>query len=65
MKTYSIVVTAMFVLLSTVCIGLAQEEKATKEDCMNLAKDAAAMMSDEGLEATLEKTNDKNGPFCS
>jgi cytochrome c len=38
-------------------------DKATKEECVAKCKEAAAMVKEKGLEATLQTINDKNGPF--
>lgn len=38
-------------------------EKATKEECVSKCKEAATLVQDIGLEAALEKINDRNGPF--
>ena len=39
------------------------KEQATKEECIAKCKEAAQMVLDSGLEATLEKIKDINGPF--
>lgn len=38
-------------------------DKATKDECVTKCKEAAAMVQEKGLDATLEVINDKNGPF--
>jgi glycerol uptake facilitator-like aquaporin len=38
-------------------------EKATKEECIAKAKEAAALIASDGLEVALEKINDPNGDF--
>lgn len=39
------------------------EEKATKEECIAKTKAAAQLMQEKGLDAALEKINEKTGPF--
>ena len=41
----------------------AAQEKATKDECVTKCKEAAQLVKDVGLEAALEKLNDKGGPF--
>ncbi len=38
-------------------------EKATKEECEAKVKEAIQMVKSDGLDATLKKIQDKNGPF--
>ncbi len=52
----------LFCLVSFVGISPAQE-KATKEECMAKVKEAVAMVKEAGLDATLAKINDPQGPF--
>ena len=55
---------AVFVWLffGITCFSTAAE-KATKHECIAKTKEAAKMISETGLEATLNKMNDKTGPF--
>lgn len=39
------------------------QDKATKEECVVKVKEAAAMIKESGLDATLVKLNDPKGPF--
>ncbi|WP_027362587.1 cache domain-containing protein [Desulfospira joergensenii] len=39
------------------------QEKATKEECIEKCKEAAQMVQEKGLDATLAVIMDKNGPF--
>lgn len=52
----------MLMILAVAGIAWA-EEKATKEECVAKVKEAAQMMKDAGVEATLAKINDPKGPF--
>lgn len=55
---------AVAAVLFVTCVSFAWAgEKATKEECMAQCKKAAALVKDIGLEATLKKVQDKNGPF--
>jgi len=38
-------------------------ENATKDECIEKAKAAAQLLQEKGMEAALEKVNDKTGPF--
>lgn len=44
-------------------VPMASAETATAEECIQKCKQAAAMVSEKGLEATLAAVQDKNGPF--
>jgi signal transduction histidine kinase len=63
MKKRSLMVTLvslfMFCIMGT---GIAAEN-ATKEECMAKCKQAADMVKEKGLEATLAVINEKTGPF--
>ncbi|WP_022669003.1 cache domain-containing protein [Desulfospira joergensenii] len=63
MQKLSRMMVAMLVIFLMVCPGLAAEKKATREDCVAVTKEAQKMILEKGLEATLEKINDKEGPF--
>jgi signal transduction histidine kinase len=52
----------LFCTIFSVGAALA-EEKATKEECVARVKEAATMVKEIGVEATLAKINDPNGPF--
>lgn len=59
-----ILTSMLIVCVSIVFAGFAvAADKATKDECMAKCKEAAAMVKEKGLEATLETINDKNGPF--
>ena len=55
----------VLVLSLIVCLSgfVAAGDKATKEECVAKCQEAAAMVKDMGLQATLEKIMDKTGPF--
>ena len=55
-------VLAVFCIISVAGVCIAQE-KATKEECVAKVKEAAALVKEIGLEATLKKLNDPNGGF--
>ncbi len=63
MKYLSFVMCVFFFLFFSYALGNAAGEKATKDDCVALTKKAAQMIKTEGLDATLEKINDRKGPF--
>ncbi len=63
MKHLSIYMLALFFICSPFSLVIAAGEKATKDDCVALAKKAAQMIETDGVEATLEKINDRKGPF--
>lgn len=46
--------------ITGVCLA---QEKATKEECVAKVKEAAALVKQIGLEATLQRINDPNGGF--
>jgi len=55
---------AAFVFLFTLGAGLsAAEEKATKEECMAKAKEAAALIKEVGIDEAKVKLGDPNGSF--
>lgn len=57
----------MVLLISLVAVFIMDTaiamEKATKEECMAKCKQAADMVKEKGLEATLKVLMDKTGPF--
>lgn len=59
------IITSALVLFFSFCFTetVFSEEKATKEECMAKCKEAAQMVKNIGIKATLEKIQDKNGPF--
>jgi signal transduction histidine kinase len=61
LKKFGTVLVAAFILF----IGgqALAAEKATEAECIAKCEAAAAMVKEIGLEATLEKVADKNGPF--
>jgi len=63
MKHLSLAVYVLLILLFIPTLCNAAGEKATKEDCVTLAKKAAAMINTDGLEAALSQINDRKGPF--
>ena len=63
MKHLSIYMLALFFIYFSFSLAMAAGEKATKDDCIALAQKAAQMMKTDGVEATLEKINDRKGPF--
>lgn len=63
MKNFSTITLAVLIIFFTICASLASETKATKEDCVAITQEAAKMIKEKGLEAALEKINDKKGPF--
>ena len=56
------VLLTVFIVMAFTGITVAGE-KATKEECIAKCKEAAKMVKEVGLEATLKKLNDKNGSF--
>ena len=60
----------ILIVLIVLMIGLISatplfaSESATKEECVAKVKEAVAMVKEIGLDATLEKVNDPNGPFA-
>lgn len=62
-KKISMTMVALLAIFSMVCSGFATEKKATKEDCVAITKEAKKMIKEKGFDATLEKINDKQGPF--
>ncbi len=56
---------AVLVLLlgSVMTSGAVAGEKATKEECIERAQAAAALLKSDGLEAAFAKLNDPNSPF--
>jgi signal transduction histidine kinase len=53
-------------LVLLVCAGLpalALAESATQEECIAKSKEAAQMLQEKGLDATVAAINDKEGPF--
>ncbi len=63
LSTATNVILAIFFICSSFSLATAAADKATKEDCVALAKKAAQMIETDGVEATLEKINDRKGPF--
>lgn len=59
------VLTCGLILILGLCfVGfVVASEKATKDECVSKCKDAAKMVKDVGLDATLEKIKDRNGEF--
>ena len=54
----------IFIVMASICPSMAAEnEVAVKEECIAKCKEAAAMVKEIGIEATLEKLNKKDGPF--
>ncbi len=59
-----LIISALVLFASTILLNTASaEEKATKEECIKMAKAAAEMLLKEGPEATFAKINDPKGPF--
>jgi cytochrome c len=56
------VISVMLITLFVTTIAMAGDS-ATKDECVAKNKAAAQLVLDEGLEAALEKINDKNGSF--
>jgi putative intracellular protease/amidase len=52
----------VWLLLGFTCYSIAAE-KATKNECITKTREAAKMISEIGLEATLKVINEKTGPF--
>lgn len=56
-----------FVFVGMVAMAFAAnvwaEDKATKDECVAKAKEAAQLVQEVGLEPALETLNDKSGPF--
>lgn len=56
-----------FVFVGMVAMAFAAHvwarDKATKDECVTKAKEAAKLVQEAGLETALETLNDKNGPF--
>lgn len=63
MKKNLITMAAVLFVFFTFCPGLIAGQKATEEDCVDITKEAAKMITEQGLNAALEKINDKKGPF--
>ncbi len=65
MKKISFMLCAtLAILLAVSSAGMgADQEKATKEECIAKCKEAAKLVKEIGLEAALKKMNDPNGPF--
>lgn len=60
-------ITVLFVLfvgcMNSAPLSTAPEKKATKQECVTKCKEAAQMVSQKGIEATLEAINNQKGPF--
>ena len=56
------VIAVLLITLMFTTIAVA-DDHATKDECVAKAKAAAQLVLDEGLEAALEKINDKDGTF--
>ena len=59
------IVAILFVLVLGICLAgnAIAEEKATKDECIAKTKEAAQMISDKGLDATIAEINKKDGQF--
>jgi len=55
------------ILMLFVCVFFAglvvAADKATKDECVAKCKEAATMVKEKGVEATLDAIKDRNGPF--
>lgn len=60
-RSLMVVAVVMFMLAGTFLAWAG--EKATRDECVAKVQEAAAMVKNIGLEATLEKIMDKNGSF--
>lgn len=57
-------VVVLMVIMSSSLIGLAMaQDMATKDECVAKVKEAAALITEKGMEEGLKVLNDKNGPF--
>lgn len=57
-------VLACFAFLAVFCFGVSvAQERATKEECIAKAKEAAALIKEVGFEAAKVRLQDPNGPF--
>jgi signal transduction histidine kinase len=54
---------SIFLIALLVATTVIAAEDATKEECLAKTKEAAQLVKEKGLEAALEKINDKAGPF--
>lgn len=63
MQQYFASTVLIFLALLALSPVSAAEEKATRQDCVELARKAAEVINGEGLDAALLKINDKKGPF--
>ncbi len=63
MKKTSIMVTLISLFMFCVIGTAIATEKATQEECMAKCKEAADMVKEKGLDATLAVIMDKAGPF--
>ncbi len=66
MKQYRVMLGSMLAILTLLFIVgpcLATDQKATREECIVKTKEAIKMIKEKGIEATLEKLNDRQGPF--
>ncbi len=61
----AIVFLSCFLLLFVLClkVAAAEEEKATKEECVAKCKEAANLIKEIGLDAAMAKIQDPKGPF--
>jgi signal transduction histidine kinase len=62
-RTTMVLAGLAFLFVLSVGISVAQEEKATKEECVAKVKEAAALIKEVGFEAAKVKLGDPNGPF--
>ncbi|MCG8686609.1 MAG: cache domain-containing protein [Desulfobacterales bacterium] len=65
MKTRRIVKQFIYFCLLSFCLAAFAHaaDKATKEECVLKSKEAADVVTNEGLDAALAQINDPNGPF--
>ncbi|MFW6429155.1 MAG: cache domain-containing protein [Desulfosalsimonas sp.] len=60
--TRALFLATMFACLFTAVPAMA-EEPATKQECVEMCRDAAALINSKGEEAAIEKISDQDGPF--
>ncbi len=63
-STLRITVLIPAIMLLALCVSpIIAQEKATKEECVEKVNAAVKLIQDEGLEASLPKIMDKEGPY--